>query len=230
MNYFIETSAAALRLIVSADREIYAIVWTSIWISVVAVGVASLLGIPLGLLVAFREFPGKKLLLQGLNTLMALPTVVVGLVLYGFFTRHGPLGDWGILYTPLAIVIGQALLILPILWNMSITATAGADPRLGLTCQSLGASGLQQGLIFLSELRFALMAAVVAGFGRAIGEVGIAMMLGGNIEGFTRTMTTAIALETSKGEFEFGLALGLLLLLVAFVVNLLLQYFQRLAR
>ena len=95
MNYFIETSAAALRLIVSADREIYAIVWTSIWISVVAVGVASLLGIPLGLLVAFREFPGKKLLLQGLNTLMALPTVVVGLVLYGFFTRHGPLGNWG---------------------------------------------------------------------------------------------------------------------------------------
>jgi len=140
------------------------------------------------------------------------------------------LGSLGILYTPLAIIIGESVLILPILWNLSITAAGSADPRLRLTCQSLGATGFQQGVIFLSELRYALMAAVVAGFGRAIGEVGIAMMLGGNIEGFTRTMTTAIALETSKGEFEFGLALGMLLLLVAFIVNAFLQYFQRLAR
>ena len=230
MDYFLQAITAALALIASADREIYTIVWTSIWISVVATGIASLLGVPLGLLVAFKDFFGKKFLLQVLNTLMALPTVVVGLILYGFFTRHGPLGSLGILYTPLAIIIGESVLILPILWNLSITAAGSADPRLRLTCQSLGATGFQQGVIFLSELRYALMAAVVAGFGRAIGEVGIAMMLGGNIEGFTRTMTTAIALETSKGEFEFGLALGMLLLLVAFIVNAFLQYFQRLAR
>ena len=230
MDYFLQAITAALALIASLDREIYAIVWTSIWISVVAAGIASILGVPLGLLVAFKDFFGKKFLLQVLNTLMALPTVVVGLVLYGFFTRHGPLGSWGLLYTPFAIIIGESVLILPILWNLSITAAGSADPRLRLTCQSLGATGFQQGVIFLSELRYALMAAVVAGFGRAIGEVGIAMMLGGNIEGFTRTMTTAIALETSKGEFEFGLALGMLLLLVAFIVNAFLQYFQRLAR
>ena len=230
MDYFIQALSSALVLIAGLDKEIYAIVWTSIWISVVAVAFASLLGVPLGLAVAFKNFFGKKLLLQGLNTLMALPTVVVGLVLYGFFTRHGPLGEWGLLYTPLAIIIGECVLILPIIWNLSITAANSADPRLSLTCQAMGATTWQQGLIFLTEVRYALLAAVVAGFGRAIGEVGIAMMLGGNIHGFTRTMTTAIALETSKGEFEFGLALGLLLLLVAFVVNSLLQYFQRLAR
>ena len=230
MNYFGEAFAAAFRLIISLDKEVYSIVWTSVRISVIAVFFASVVGIPLGLAVSFRNFPGKQLLLQFLNTLMALPTVVVGLVLYGMFTRLGPLGDWGILYTQTAIIIGECVLVLPIIWNLSITAAGSADPRLVSTCQSLGANELQQGIIFISEVRFALMAAVVTGFGRAIGEVGVAMMLGGNIAGFTRTMTTAIALETSKGEFEFGLALGLLLLLVAFIVNFFLQYFQRLDR
>lgn len=228
MDYFVRAIAEAFKLIISLDKDVYSIVWVSVRISVIAVIFASLIGIPLGLIVSFRNFFGKKFLLQVLNTLMALPTVVVGLVLYGMFTRQGPLGDWGILYTQTAIIIGECILILPIIWNLSITAANSADPRLGATCQSLGASEFQQGIIFISEVRFALMAAVVTGFGRAIGEVGIAMMLGGNIEGFTRTMTTAIALETSKGEFEFGLALGALLLLVAFIVNFLLQYFQRL--
>lgn len=230
MDYFYEAFARALSLIIGLDAEVYAIVWTSVRISVIAVIFAALIGIPLGLLVSFNRFYGKRLLLQSLNTLMALPTVVVGLLLYGFLTRQGPLGDWGLLYTPAAIIIGECILILPIIWNLSITAADAADPRLRVTCQSLGADGLQQGLIFMQEVRFALMASVVTGFGRAIGEVGIAMMLGGNIEGFTRTMTTAIALETSKGEFEFGLALGILLLLVAFIVNALLQYMQRLNR
>lgn len=196
-------------------------------ISIVAVVVAALIAIPLGLIVALNNFPGKGLLLQSLNTLMALPTVVVGLLLYGFMSRRGPLGDLGLLYTPTAVIIGECLLIIPIIWNLSITATQSADARLGTTCQSLGANRCQQALIFLSELRFGFMAAVVVAFGRAIGEVGIAMMLGGNIQGFTRTMTTAIALETSKGEFELALALGILLLAVAFVVNGCFQLLQR---
>ena len=230
MDYFLQALGAASTLIFSFDRDIYIIVWTSLYISLVAVILAYLAGIPLGLLVHFRSFPGKGMVLQLLNTLMALPTVVVGLFLYGMLTRQGPLGDLDILYTPLAIVIGECILILPIIWNLSISAAASADPRILATCKALGASPLQQSLLFVNEIRYALVAAVVAGFGRAVGEVGVAMMLGGNINGFTRTMTTAIALETSKGEFEFALALGLLLLATAFVVNLLLQRFQRLNR
>lgn len=230
MLYFAEALASALGLILSLDPEVYRIVWTSIWITVVATILAGAAGMPLGILVALHSFRGKEFLLHVLNTLMALPTVVVGLLLYGMFTRHGPLGSWGLLYTPAAIIIGQCLLILPIVWNLCIAAAAGADPRLRRTCLSLGAGPAELVLMFVSEVRFALMAALAAGFGRAIGEVGVAMMLGGNIAGFTRTMTTAIALETSKGEFEFALALGLLLLLVAFLVNGVLQRLQRLGR
>ena len=226
MDYFSAATGAALTLIFSFDREVYSVVWTSLQISIVAVTLAALFGIPLGILVVLRDFPGKRLLQQVLNTLMALPTVVVGLLLYGLLTRQGILGDLGLLYTIGAIIIGQTLLILPIIWNLSIAAASSADPRLLPTSQALGASTLQQGTMYLNEVRFALAAALVAGFGRAIGEVGIAMMLGGNIEGFTRTMTTAIALETSKGEFEFALALGILLLVTAFLVNFVVQRFQ----
>jgi tungstate transport system permease protein len=226
MDYLLNSVVAAFQLVFSFDLAVYAVVWTSIRISLLAVLIAASFSIPMSLLVALREFPGKALLLQTLNTLVALPTVVVGLLLYGILSRQGPLGDLGLLYTPTAMVMGQCVLIIPVIWSLGISAINGADPRLLATAQTLGANPLQQGLLFLNELRFAIMAAIVMGFGRAIGEVGIAMMLGGNIEGFTRTMTTAIALETSKGEFEFALALGALLLLVAFVVNGLLQRFQ----
>lgn len=227
MEYFIQAFISAATLIFQLESELVIVVWTSIKISLISVVIASFISIPLGLVTALNEFFGKRFLLQVLNTLVALPTVVIGLLLYGMLSRQGPLGDWGLLFTPSAMVIGQCLLIIPIIWNLSIAAAAGADPRLSKTCQALGASELQQGLLFLNEVRFAVMAAVVMGFGRAIGEVGIAMMLGGNIEGFTRTMTTAIALETSKGEFEFALALGMVLMAVAFLVNGLLQRFQR---
>ena len=226
MDYFSTAFGAALALIFSFDREVYTVVWTSLYISLLAVTLAALPGIPLGMLVALRDFAGKRLLLQTLNTLMALPTVVVGLLLYGLLTRQGLLGQLGLLYTTGAIIIGQTLLILPVIWNLSIAAAAGADPRLLPTSQALGASLWQQGAMYVHEVKFALAAALVAGFGRAIGEVGVAMMVGGNIEGFTRTMTTAIALETSKGEFEFALALGILLLATAFLVNFAVQRFQ----
>jgi tungstate transport system permease protein len=227
MGYFIQSLGSALELVLGFDAEVYAIVWTSLYISLASVILAALVSVPLGIWVALHRFPGRPLLLQTLNTLMALPTVVVGLLLYGLLTRQGPLGGWGLLYTPAAIIIGQCILIIPLIWNLSISAVSGADPRLQATCRALGANTLQSGLMFLGEVRFALTAAVIAGFGRAIGEVGVAMMLGGNIAGYTRTMTTAIAMETGKGEFELALALGLILLLVAFAVNGLLQRFQR---
>lgn len=226
MDYLVNSFISAARLIFSLDSGVLLVVWTSIRISLVAVVLASLFSIPMALVVALKQFPGKALLLQVLNTLVAMPTVVVGLLLYGVLSRQGPLGELGLLYTPMAMVIGQCVLIIPIIWNLGISAASSADPRLLQTCRAMGANTVQQAVLFLGEVRFAFMAAVVMGFGRAIGEVGIAMMLGGNIEGFTRTMTTAIALETSKGEFEFALALGMVLLLVAFFVNGLLQRFQ----
>ena len=228
MNFFSQSLLAALDLILNLDAELYFVVWVSLKISVLSVLLATIPGIPLGLLFAFRQFPGKSVLQSILNTLMALPTVVVGLLMFGLLGRQGPLGDWGLLYTQTAIVLGQAILITPIILNLVIAAANTADKRIHTTSLALGASHWQQNLIFISEVRFAMLAAIVAGFGRAIGEVGVAMMLGGNIEGYTRTMTTAIALETSKGEFEFALALGLLLLLVAFVVNICLERFQKL--
>lgn len=225
-NFFIDALASSFNLIAALDSELYFVVWTSLKVSLLAVLLASVISIPLGIVVALNTFRGKHFLLACLNTLMALPTVVVGLLMYGLLNRQGLLGEYGLLYSPMAIVIGQCVLIIPVVWNLSIAAVNAADPRLAKTCSSLGANFIQRCLIYMSEVRFALIAAVVTGFGRAIGEVGIAMMLGGNIAGFTRTMTTAIALETSKGEFEFALALGFMLLLVAFIVNAVLQRFQ----
>lgn len=227
MNYFSDSLSAAVDLIIHFDQEVWRIVWTSIRISLVATLAAAWVAIPVGVLIAINEFRGKSFLQQLLNTLMAMPTVVIGLLLYGLFTRQGPLGELGLLYTPSAIIIGQCLLILPVILNLTIVAVQSSDKRLVPTLKSLGANQLQLFLQVISETRFAVMAAVVAGFGRAIGEVGAAMMLGGNIQGFTRTMTTAIALETSKGEFELALALGLLLLIIAFILNFSLQGLQR---
>ena len=226
MNYFSETARSAVHLIFSFDEEVFEIAWTSLSVSITATLFAALFALPLGIWAAISRFRGKKLLQHTLNTLMAMPTVMIGLVLYGLISRQGALGDFGLLYTKTAIIIGETILILPIIMNMVMVAVQSADDNLIPTLKTLGANSRQQILIITSELRFTLLAAIVTGFGRAIGEVGAAMMLGGNIQGVTRTMTTAIALETSKGNFELGLALGILLLLIAFSVNLLLQTLQ----
>ncbi|MBI5568341.1 MAG: ABC transporter permease [Desulfomonile tiedjei] len=189
--------------------------------------IASLIGVPFGLVLAVTEFRGKSAILVVLNTLMALPTVVVGLFFYGLLSRQGPLGAAGILYTPTGIALGLTVLALPTVVNLVIAAIRHLDPRLFLTVKLLGATVAQQGWMILKEGRYAVLAAIVVAFGRVISEVGIAMMLGGNIRGFTRTMTTAIALETSKGEFALGLALGMVLLGVALLVNLLLFLLQK---
>ena len=224
---FAESSAKAFELLLSADPALLAIVRISLATSGCAVALAAMLAIPAGIATAISEFPGKKALRHLLNALMALPTVVVGLVLYGLLSRLGPLGHLDLLFTPIAMVLGQTVLIVPLLWNLVLTAAQSADPRIAQTCRTFGATRSQQALVVLHECRFAVVAAVILGFGRAIGEVGVAMMLGGNIAGHTRTMTTAIALETSKGEFALGLALGFVLLLVALLTNLLLSLLER---
>ena len=227
MEYFADSFAAAFALILKLDPEIMRIIFTSVFISLSASIIAALLAIPAGVAMALNRFRGKAVIQHLLNTLMAMPTVVIGLLLYGLFSRAGPLGEWGLLYTPTAIIIAQAILIFPIMMNLTVTAVNAADPRLIPTLKSLGATTLPMMLQVISTTRFAILAGVITGFGRAIGEVGAAMMLGGNIEGFTRTMTTAIALETSKGEFELGLALGMVLLLIAFVLNFLLTVLNK---
>ena len=227
MSYFSEAFLSALQLILQCDPEIYQIVWTSVKISLIATVFATLFGVFLGIVTAITEFPGKQLLQQILNTLMAMPTVMIGLIFYGLLSRQGPMGNLGLLYTETAVILGQACLILPLIMNMTRVAVQSADQRLISTLQILGAKTYQQIIPILSELRFAILAGVITGFGRAIGEVGAAMMLGGNIQGLTRTMTTAIALETSKGDFELGLALGILLLFIAFTINLTLQILNR---
>jgi len=219
MDFFYLSLVAALRLIVQFDPDLLLIAWTSIRISLTSALFAALVGVPLGGTIAIYQFRGKRILELLLNSMMALPTVTIGLIFYGLLTRNGPLGAYGLLYTPTAIVLGEFVLILPIIVNLSISAVHSADPRLLSTLQMLGAKRWQQMVSVLREMHRSVMAGVVTGFGRAIGEVGVAMILGGNIQGFTRTMTTAIALETNKGEFEFALALGMLLLTVAFMVN-----------
>ncbi|GAB4278291.1 MAG: ABC transporter permease [Deferrisomatales bacterium] len=219
MDYLLRALGAAWALLAGFDPEVWSAVGTSLRVSVTSSALAAALGIPAGAAVALGRFRGRSALLLGLNTLMALPTVVVGLLVYGLVGRQGPLGGLGLLFTPAGIVAGECVLVLPLITNLVVSALEGLDPRFHQTCRALGAGPVATARLALWEARHGVLAAGVAGFGRAIGEVGVAMMLGGNIKGFTRTMTTAIALETSKGEFELGLALGLVLLAVALGVN-----------
>ena len=208
------------------NADVFEVVLFTIKVSFWGTLLSGLVGVPLGFIIAIREFPGKGIVRTTLNTLMALPTVLVGLTVYAFISRQGPLGQWGLLFSPTAVVIGQCVLATPLITALTLSATQSVDPRVGLTARTLGANPGQEAFIILREARFALMAGIIAGFGRVIAEVGAAMMLGGNIRGYTRTMTTAIALESSKGEFGFGLALGFILMALALFINFLLGYFQ----
>ncbi len=227
MDYIGESLSTAFALLLAFDREVMGTVWTSLSVSFGAIVIAMVVAVPAGGLIGLRDFPGKRLVLTCLNTLMALPTVVVGLLVYGMISRQGPLGEYGLLFTPWAMMIGQVVLAVPIVTHYTVSAVAGADPRILPTALTLGAGPLRGALQLFLEVRFGIVAAVVAGFGRIIAEVGVAMMLGGNIRGYTRTMTTAIALETSKGEFAFALALGLVLMSVALLINLFLNLLQQ---
>jgi len=226
MEYIIEGLAKALELIFSLDPEIYGIVGISVRFALTATLLAAIAGVPLGFVIGSRSFKGKPAVITLLNTLMALPTVVVGLLGYAFLSRRAPLGFLDMIFSPHAVILGEFLLSLPVITNLTVSAVQAVDKRAYLTAQTLGASRWMVAWTVLMEARFALLAAIIAGFGRAVSEVGSAMMLGGNIRYYTRTMTTAIALEVSKGEFGFGLALGFFLLAVAFSINILFHYFQ----
>jgi tungstate transport system permease protein len=213
----------ALKLITSGDRELVTICLTSLRFSTTSIIIASLAGIPLGFILKLKTFPGRKIILVIVNSLMALPTVVVGLLIYSLVARTGPLGGLGLLFTPVAVIIGQVVLVLPIVTSMVYGAVSDMDPRLPATLKTLGASGLSYNLMLLKEMKGPILSAVLAGFGRVIGEVGVSMMLGGNIRWYTRTITTTISLQTSKGEFELGLALGIVLMVIAFLLNFLIH-------
>lgn len=198
--------------------------WTSLRFSLASAVIACVPGIPLAVLIALKRFRGRRALLAVLSSLMALPTVVVGLLVYSLISRAGPLGPLGLLFTPRAVIIGQAILAFPIVLSMTASALSSLDPLFPEVLTTLGAS--QRRILWMSvrEARGAVLSASLAAFGRVVGEVGAAMMLGGNIRWYTRTITTAVALETSKGEFEQGLALGIILMALALGVNALLHW------
>ena len=204
-------------------RELALAIWVSLKTSGLAALVASAIAVPAALFLAGRDFRGKRFVLLINQTWMAAPTVVIGLLFYSLLSRSGPFGRLGLLYTQTAMTVGQVFLILPLIAGFSYTALRQVDKRARLTALTLGASRRQAGWVVLREAKYALLIAVLAGFARAISEVGIAMMLGGNIRNATRNITTSIALETAKGEFRNGVVLGAVLLVITLGINLLVQ-------
>jgi len=227
MSELWEAFLQAIQLIVNLDREVVEIALRSLAISATAVIMASLVCIPVGGLIHFRNFQGKRVLINIIQTFYSVPTVCVGLFVFIFISRAGPLGGLGLLFTPTAVVIGQMVLITPILLGLTVSALSGVDKAIKDSALSLGATEFQAIWTIIKEARFAVVAAFIMGFGRAISEVGAAMILGGNIRGYTRVLTTAISLETQKGELILALALGIILislaLLISVIVNLALQ-------
>ena len=226
MDFLIQSLGEAFRMLWSLDPELYFIVYISLYVSFFSTIVASILGVPLGFVIAIKEFRAKRVVITVLNTLLALPTVVIGLFVYAFLSRRGILGYLGLLYTPKAIIVGQVILILPWVATFTLSAVSRIDQRYRRTAMTLGAGAVQTSLAIAREARFGILAAIIAAFGRVIAEIGIAMMLGGNIKGFTRTMTTAMALEHNKGEFVLAVALGVVLLTVSLLMNVFLQLIQ----
>jgi len=226
MGLLIDSTKSAFQLLIALDPELLEIIAVSLKVSGFSTLFASLIGVPAGFVIAHTNFWGKRFLLTCLNTLLAMPTVVIGLVVYSFISRRGILGPLELLYTQKAIIIGQTLLIVPLVTSLTIAAISRIDGRYRHTALTLGATRLQMAMVVIKEARFAICAAIIAAFGRVIAEVGVSMMLGGNAKGFTRTMTTAMALEYDKGEFVLAVALGLALMTIAFMVNLLFLFFQ----
>jgi len=227
MNEIIDGIIKAIELIVTLDPEVIDITLRTLRISGTSMLITSLIFIPLGSYIHFHEFRGKRGLINIIQTLFALPTVLVGLLVFLLLSRSGPLGFLGLFFTPGGMVIGQVILISPIMMGLTISALSGVDKTIRDTIVSLGATEFQAIHANIKEARYAILAAVVTGYGRAISEVGAAMMIGGNIRGVTRVLTTTIALETSMGNIELSLALGIILLSLALVINILLNRMQQ---
>ena len=215
--------AQAARLLFSGDREVYFIAWTSLRFVTMSVLISSAFGVPAAIALALSSFSGRKFVISIINSLMAMPTVVIGLAIYSLLTRSGPLGRFDLLYTPAAVILGQSVMCLPIIVSFVSGGLSALDPIFRETLVTLGAR--RRHIIFATviETRPVLVSSVLAGFGRVIGEIGVSMMLGGNIRWYTRTLTTAIALQSSRGEIELGLALGMVLLFLALIINVLLN-------
>lgn len=217
----------AFELIVTFDAEVLGITWLSLKISGTATLISLLIGISIGTAVALNDFPGKKIVISLINTGMSLPPVVVGLFVTMMIWRSGPFGFLEILYTPYAMIIAQAVIATPIVMGLSLAGVQNLPPNLRLQMLSLGASRLQMIWVLLKEARLALLAAIMAGFGGVISEVGASIMVGGNIKGYSRVLTTATVMETGKGNFDLAVALGIILLILAFLVNMVLTQIQQ---
>lgn len=226
MEFLAEGLRRAWDLLAGGDAEVYGITLLTLKVAVVATVISCALGLPIGYFLATRRFWGRRAALTVVNTALAFPTVVVGLLLYGMLSRRGPLGEIGWLYTWQAIVVGDVVLALPIAAALSAAAIQGVDPRIRRTAETLGAGPWLTAWTVTREARFALAAVITAAFGQVVAEIGTAMIVGGNIRGSTRTLTTAVALYTSQGDFGMALALGLILLALALLVNIALQVLQ----
>lgn len=227
MGSLIDAFSKAFSLILHFDSDLFGIIALSLRVSGTALVFAALIGLPLSAVLGFKKFPLRTLIISILNTFMGLPPVVVGLFVYLLLSRSGPLGFMALLYTPSAMIIAQTILAFPIVASLSHSAIMGVDPVIRQAATTLGATPFQVALTIINEARYGIMSAVIAGFGRVMAEVGAILIVGGNIAGYTRVMTTTIALETDKGNFELALALGLILLLISLIVNVLLHIIQK---
>jgi tungstate transport system permease protein len=225
-GYIVDGFFQAINLIVGLDPEVVGITALSLQVSGTAVLLSAVVGIPAGVLIALNEFPLKRSLITIINTFMGLPPVVAGLFVFLTISRAGPLGTFGVLFTPTAMIIAQFVLVTPIIAGLSISAAAAVDRSVIETAISLGARKLETMILVTNEARQALLTAVIAGFGRAIAEVGAVMIVGGDIRWTTRVLTTSIVLETRKGEFDLAIALGLILLALSFTINLIVNYLE----
>jgi tungstate transport system permease protein len=226
LDFFADGLRRGAQLLLGGDAEVFGVTWLSLRVALIATVIACGLGIPLGFVVGTTRFRGRRATLTAFNTLLAFPTVVVGLVVWGLLARQGPLGGLGLLYTWVAIVIAEVILAVPIAAALTAAAVQAVDPRVRRTALTLGAGAWRAHWAVAREARFALLSGVMVAFGRVLAEVGAAMIVGGNIRHHTRTLTTAVALATSQGDFGLALALGLVLLALALTVNVILQLFQ----
>ena len=227
MDFFTEGFKQAWVLLTTLDPETFSAVRATMTSTCCAMAASLLIGLPAGFVLGYYSFPGRRMLRTVSDTLLAFPTVLIGLIVYGFISRRGVLGDFGLLFTVAGMAIGQTILALPIIISLTAQAMETLDARCRQTLLTLGANKRQAAVATIQELRFSIMTVALTAFGRVVTEVGIAMMLGGNIKWETRTITTAIALETNKGEFAQGIALGIVLLAMAFVLNFALSLTRR---
>jgi tungstate transport system permease protein len=227
MDSILSGFSQAFTLILHLNPELFGIIFLSLVISGIALLIAIMVGLPAGSFLGLKKFPGRGLAVSSVNTFMGLPPVVVGLFVYLLLSRKGPLGFMGLLYSPSAMVIAQTILAVPIVTALCHSAVANVDPLIRQAARTLGATPLQETLAVIHEARYGIYSAVIAAFGRVMAEVGAILIVGGNIAGYTRVMTTTIALETDKGNFELALALGIILLAISFIVNAALHAVQR---